>query len=134
MLTQSVVDRQPTHGFLLLEILVALFIFIIGSTSVWALWSAATETHREALVEQNISMLAESLVAEVSGVYLRQGMALPAMQNVASQHFPGYQYDILGRDLGENAVLLTISIRYNRYGRPQQEILHTVLYRTVFGG
>lgn len=130
MLTQSH-SMTKSRGFLLLEILLALFIFVLGSASIWALWTASLETHKQALAEQGIAMLAESLVAEIQDVYLRQGMPLPSIRNVASKNFPGYQYDVVFTDVGEDAILLTIHVRYNRYGRPQQETMHTVLYRQM---
>ena len=126
MPTKPILPSQ--HAFVLIEILVALFIFAIGSTSIWALWTSAVATHQQALTEQAVAMLGESLVAEIQYGILR-GQPLSTVRGVASQQFPGYQYDLIATDLGGYAVLLEISIVYSRYGQGNRHSFRTVFYR-----
>lgn len=115
-------------GFTLLEILVAILIFVLGSTSIWALWLATIENHKRAVVEQGLANFGESLFAEIQ-FGLLHGQSLKTIHGVASKNFPGYHFDLEVTGQRGHAVFVRIRVYYLRYGKPQEEEFYTVFYQ-----
>lgn len=131
MLTKAISGKLglATSAFTLLEILIAMMIFVVGSVSILSLWIAAINMYRESLAQQEICLLAESLIAEIAEGDLAKNHNLTPIRNAGNKHFPQYKYDMTFADLGQDAVKVSLNIHYNRYGREQQENFEVVLLR-----
>lgn len=129
--------EQKRHSnisaFTLLEILIAMMIFVLGSVGIWSLLVAAIENHKQALSDEQIAFLASSLVAELQEVDLAQGKNLVPIYNATSKLFPRYKFDIVFTDLEQDAVLIRLVIHYLRYGSKREEIFYTILPRHFSG-
>lgn len=116
-------------GFTLMEVLVALAVFIVGIAGIWGLYWAALQSHQQALDEQRVAWLAQSLMAELKNTELRSQLPLPNISHAKSQFFPDYSYDIVCHDIGHNAVAIELKISYLRRGKTKQQSFYTVVYR-----
>ena len=117
-------------GFTLLEILIALFIFLIGATSVCALWTLAVTTHQKSVDDEQIAYLAESLLDELQrSNSIKKGQSLASIEQKTRQIFPGYKYKITFQDIGNDAIFIQIKISYVRYGRTREKVFSSVLNR-----
>jgi len=65
--------RGAPHGFSLLEIIVALGIFMIGAASVFALFAAGAGAHRRAVDRANAARAADSIFAELEAKWTLAG-------------------------------------------------------------
>lgn len=110
------------RGFTLLEILVAMMIFLVGSTSIFALWIAAIKIHKDALDEEQVSFLATSLMADYQGRKVHAPVS-----GAVDNRFPGLSYDMSFIALGQGAVLMKLTIACKRGGKTRSEIFYTVL-------
>ena len=117
------------QAFTLIEILLALLIFVIGSVSLWALFISAIETHKRAIDEQQAALLAETLVAELRQQQIVKHARLEPIKDGTHPGFPGYRYNVVFSDLGQQAVLVALTIGYRRHGRRHEEFFRTVVYR-----
>lgn len=126
-------NHRQNSGFSLLEILIAILIFVIGSASIWSLFALAIDTHAQAVDEQMVALLAESLIAELQDVHIQKGKVLLPIKQAERETFPGYRYDIQFDDLPNDAVFITLTISYSRRGQIQEEIFHTVIHRVLPG-
>ncbi len=124
-------NSHRSSGFSLLEILIAILIFVIGSASIWSLFALAIDTHAQAVDEQMVALLAESLIAELQDVHIQKGKILLPISQAEKEAFPDYRYDIQFDDLPNNAVFITLTIFYSRRGQILEEVFHTVIHRVL---
>ncbi len=120
---------KSINGFTLIEILMALLVFIVASVSIWALYVASLEVHKQAIDQERMAWLAESLLAELRNVNVITQVELKPVQGQKLAYFPDYTYDILFQDLGNDAVGIEIKIYNRRYGQVKPQSFYTVLYR-----
>ena len=64
-------------GFTLIEILIAMAIFLIGSSSIWGIVSVSLTMHRDSIDEQKIAIMADSIISELRSVDIVIGRPLP---------------------------------------------------------
>jgi len=80
--------NKQQQGFTLIEVLIAMAIFLVGSAGLWGLIATSINTHREAIDEQKIAFLAESIVAELRGVDIVVGRDIKNIVNAKSKKLP----------------------------------------------
>ncbi len=118
-----------TKGFTLLEILLAMVIFLLGSVSLLSLFVLSVDLHKSAIEDQKISYMAQSILSELKGVDILYGVEIKNIQNKKSKNFPDYTYDILFQDIGNDAVWVDLKINYQRYGKKEEVAFNTIFYR-----
>ena len=122
---------KTNGGFTLLEILIALVIFVLGSVSIWSLFAVAVNTYNESLDHQVATLVAESIIAEFEDVDVVKGKVLLPVYEGKSIHFPDYKYQLKWVDLGNDALLIKLKIFYQRRGQERDFEFRTVMYRSV---
>ncbi len=121
---------KNTHGFTLLEILIALVVFVMGSVSIWSLFAVAVNTYNESLDHQIATLVAESIIAEFEDVdSAKNNPKLLAVYEGKSIHFPDYKYQLKWVDIGDDALLIKLKIFYQRRGQQREFKFNTVMYR-----
>ncbi len=122
--------RRP-RGFSLVEILIALAILAVGMVSVFALFGAATITHRRGVDHTNVGLLALAALSEAKEALTGDGTPV----DVADQKLPGfpdaYTYDIEYEPLGDDRLeyKVVVTVKFQRGGEPHTEVFETVLLR-----
>lgn len=124
-------NKHTQSGFTLMEILIALAIFIVGIAGIWGLYWAALQSHQRALDEQRIAWLAQSTMAELKATDLNLQYPLSNIIHAQSQIFPDYNYDVMFQDMGHNAVLVELKIYYQRRGKIRTQTFYTIVYRSL---
>ena len=117
------------HGFTLLEILLAMVIFLLGSVSILSLFVFAVDLHKEAREEQKIASMAQSILAELKGVDMLYGVEIKNIENKKCKNFPYYTYNVFFKDIGNNALWVDLKICYQRYDRKEEVSFQTIVYR-----
>ena len=118
------------YGFTLIEILMAMSIFLVGSISIWAVLASSLRLHKNAIDEQNASLIASSIIAELEKVDILKNRQLSSIKNIPSKNFPDYHYDILFEDIGYGNVLVRINVFYKRKGRLNSYKFKTIIRKT----
>ncbi|WP_372366982.1 prepilin-type N-terminal cleavage/methylation domain-containing protein [Candidatus Uabimicrobium sp. HlEnr_7] len=125
-------------GFTLLEILIALVVFVLGSVSIWSLFAVAINTYNESLDYQTASLFAETIITDFEDVVFVKGVILRSSYSSDDKdffdyrkNFRGYKYQIKWVDLGSDALLIKLTIFYQRRGVEREFKFRTVLYRTM---
>lgn len=119
--------RRRSGGFTLLEILIALLILIVSLVSVFALFGAASASHRRAVTSQNAAQLAYSVLAELEQV--PNPGALTNMAGKTNPAFDGYTYDVTFTQVGVNEIEAVVTIRWKKAGKDESEIYRTILLK-----
>lgn len=126
-----VITKKVNQGFTLLEILIALVVFVLGSISIWGLFASAINTYNQSVDHEIAAIIASSIVAELQDV---RGKSLPPIYKTEegkSPHFPNYKYKIKRINLGHGATFLKIKIIYLRRGREREFKFNTVIYHVL---
>ncbi|HNZ65775.1 MAG TPA: prepilin-type N-terminal cleavage/methylation domain-containing protein [Planctomycetota bacterium] len=123
--------NKQQQGFTLIEVLIAMAIFLVGSAGLWGLIATSINTHREAIDEQKIAFLAESIVAELRGVDIVVGRDVKNIVNAKSKNYPDYTYDVQFTNMENNTVLVQLQIHCIRYGKKQSYDFKTVVCRQL---
>ncbi|HRU52423.1 MAG: prepilin-type N-terminal cleavage/methylation domain-containing protein [Planctomycetes bacterium] len=123
--------NKQQQGFTLIEVLIAMAIFLVGSAGLWGLIATSINTHREAIDEQKIAFLAESIVAELRGVDIVVGRDIKNIVNAKSKNYPDYTYDVQFTNMENNTVLVQLQIHCIRYGKKQSYDFKTVVCRQL---
>ncbi|MBI2922057.1 MAG: prepilin-type N-terminal cleavage/methylation domain-containing protein [Planctomycetes bacterium] len=117
--------RRPDPGFTLLEILISLMILILSLVSIFALFGAASASHRRAVASQNAAQLAWTVLAE-----LEQFPRPAQLPNLAGQKHPafdGYTYDVNFKRFGPNEIEAEVVVHWKRGGHDETETYRTIL-------
>jgi type II secretory pathway pseudopilin PulG len=125
---------SESGGFTLVEILVALFVMIIGISSAFALFASATAMHKRATDQTTVAMMAESILSEVEN-RLTAGTPIEAIAR-ADATFSGYQdyrYDLELQPIDEEGceVFVRLGIRWLKQGRERNQEFTTILLRHI---
>lgn len=108
----------------------AMSIFLVGSISIWAVLASSLRLHKNAIDEQNASLIASSIIAELEKVDILKNRQLSSIKNIPSKNFPDYHYDILFEDIGYGNVLVRINVFYKRKGRLNSYKFKTIIRKT----
>ncbi len=119
--------RRRSGGFTLLEILIALLILIVSLVSVFALFGAASASHRRAVASQNAAQLAYSVLAELEQV--PNPGTLANMAGKTNPAFDGYTYDVTFSQVGVNEIEAVVTIHWKKAGKDESEIYRTILLK-----
>jgi Tfp pilus assembly protein PilV len=119
--------RRRDGGFTLLEILIALLILVVSLVSVFALFGAASASHRRAVASQNSAQLAYSVLAELEQV--PNPGSLPNMSGKTNPAFEGYTYDVAFKQVGLNEIEAVVTIHWKRGGKDESEVYTTILLK-----
>ena len=120
---------KNTKAFTLIEILLAMVIFLIGSVSILSLFVFSIDLYKNAIDSQQVALMAQSILAELKGVDIVQGVEIKNIQNKTSKNFPGYAYDVFFKDIGNDALWVDLKIYYERYGKKEEVSFNTIIYR-----
>ena len=114
-------------GFTLIEILIAMAIFLIGSSSIWGIVSVSLTMHRDSIDEQKIAIMADSIISELRGVDIVAGQPLPQLKNITPLQYSNYTYDIQCKELDNDTVWIDLTIYTKKYGTRQSYPFHTII-------
>lgn len=114
-------------GFTLIEILVAMAIFLIGSSSIWGVVSTSVAMHRDSIDEQKIAIMADSIIAELRSVDIVVGQPLPQLKDKTPLQYSNYTYDIQCQELDNDTVWVDLTIYTKKYGKKQAYPFHTII-------
>lgn len=114
-------------GFTLIEILIAMAIFLIGSSSIWGIVSVSLTMHRDSIDEQKIAIMADSIISELRGVNIVAGKQLPQLKNMTPLQYSNYTYDIQCKELDHDTVWVDLTIYTKKYGTKQNYPFHTII-------
>ncbi len=116
-------------GFTLMEILIALGIFVIAVSSIMSLFMVAASTHKRAIDNTRAATLAESLLSEMQAD-VKRGKILGTEKGKRSPDYPGITYDIVIQRVNPNdryEAKVTIVIRWKREGKDRSESFETLI-------
>lgn len=119
--------RHKEAGFTLMEILMAMMVFILGSVSILALFVSSISNHKDALDNESVALLVESIISDLT---LIKGKPLHSINNQQKKNFPDFMYDVHFRSLGYESVFVEIKIKYKRNGKQREQKFTTVLSET----
>jgi type II secretory pathway pseudopilin PulG len=124
--------KKTAGGFTLVEILVALFVMLVGISSAFALFAAATALHKRATDQTSAAVIAESIFSQVqseltSGVELsdiRRGKYMP-------RGYENYKYELelVAVDDYENEVFVKLTVVWRQKGMGRKQEFSTILIR-----
>lgn len=122
--------RRP-RGFSLVEILIALAILAVGLVSVFALFGAATMTHRRGVDHTNVGLLSLAALAEAKEALTGDGAPVDVTDQKVPGFPDGYSYDIEYEAIGDGRLeyKVLITVKWQRAGDPRTEVFETVLLR-----
>ena len=127
------------RGFTIVEILVALAVFVIGVVSILALFSIAMRAHKKGVDQTRAGIMANSLLDD-----LRQAIKDPEfpMENISDQTMDGfptiYKYDVTFTPFEDptpddgvpaREVKVVITIKWPKAGVMEEASFETVLLR-----
>jgi len=153
--------RQRSAGFSLLEIIVALGIFMVGGVSVMSLFAVGAAHHRRAIDNSNAARAARSIFAELEAKWTLVADAEKRRPKKSARKgrgknrdgsdgdypvpgegagpwrvpgFPQYEYEVeyTPIDPEENAVMCTLSIKWKRRGKGRTQFFKRLLLRRPF--
>lgn len=115
-------------GFTLLEILVALGIFVVAVSSIVSLLLVAASSHKRAVDRTRAALLAEAVFADLEG---QRRVGQPLQPITAGKHpdFPGMFYDLeLEFSQQVNTVARAkLTVRWQREGKRRTHLFETML-------
>lgn len=85
------------RGFTLVEITIALVIFVLAITSILAMYAVAAASHRQATRTTQIRLAARRLLAEVHAQNLGTGLPKAVKDKVFPDYDGRYSYDVAYR-------------------------------------
>ena len=124
--------NKTTGGFTLVEILVALFVMLVGISSAFALFAAATALHKRATDQTSAAVIAESIFSQVQSE-LTAGVELSKIRkgNYMPKGYEEYKYDleIVAVDDYENEVFVKLTVIWRKRGMGRKQEFSTILIR-----
>jgi len=125
---------DSSGGFTLIEILVALFVMLIGLSSAFALFAAATAMHKRATDQSMAAIMADSIFSEVES-RLTAGVDINRIARMDARFpkYEGYRYDLelIPLDANEDEIYARLSIRWNTQGKELSRVFSTILIRRI---
>lgn len=123
--------RRSQAGFTLLEILVALAVFVVAVSSVMSLLLVAASSHKKAVDNTRVGMLAESVLADLEAqLKLGKGL-LRKTENAVHPDHPGLKYDVFADAIDDVLVEVRIVVKWRREGVDREHAFETVLIGQV---
>ena len=116
---------RPEAGFTLLEILISLLILILSLVSIFALFGAASASHRRAIASQNSAQLAWTVLAELE--QFPRPAQLPNLTGQKHPAFEGYTYDVILSRFGPNEIQAEVVVHWKRGGKDETDTYRTIL-------
>lgn len=121
-------------GFTLIEILVALFVMLIGLSSAFALFAAATAMHKRATDQSMAAIMADSVFSEVESK-LTSGVDISRIARLDAKFpkYEGYRYDLtlIPMDENEDEIYVRLAIRWSTQGKELSRVFSTILIRRI---
>jgi len=129
---------RSSGGFTLVEILVALFVMLIGLSSVFALFAAATALHKRATDNSTAAILSDCIFSEVA-TQLTSGVQVEKIRkyNAAFPGYEGYKYDVelvaidMEEEQNANEFFIRLTIRWQKQGRERNQVFATIINRRI---
>ena len=126
--------RETAGGFTLVEILVALFVMLVGISSAFALFAAATALHKRATDQTSAAVIAESIFSQVQSELtagaelsdIRKGSYMP-------KGYEDYKYELelIAVDNYENEIFVKLSVIWRKRGIGRKQEFSTILIRHI---
>ncbi len=122
---------RTSPGFTLVEILIALMVLAVGLTCIFALFAAATRSHKRAVDSTRAALLARKVFAEKRALLYNPDPPASA-QDLSDPDFPDlYTYDIqlipLSND--RDTFLMRVRVKWKVQGRDESEIFESMVSR-----
>lgn len=127
---------SKASGFTLIEILVALGVMILGMTSAFALFAAATAMHKHAVVQSTAAILADNIFSRVESE-LTAGADISRIAktnaDARDEGYGGYTYDLelVPIDTQENEIYVRLTIKWRKEGKKRHQQFSTILLRHI---
>lgn len=120
------------NGFSFLEILIALMILVIGLTSIFGLYGAATFSHRRGINDVLISRMATDILSELETGQHPASLDLQDRVNQQHPNYPAiYTYDITFEAVGgivePTSRIVTLTIKWPKGPTTASETFRTLL-------
>lgn len=129
------------RGFTLIEVTIALVIFVLAITSILAMYTVAASSYRQANQTAEVRFLARRLLAQVQAQNLGAAGPKPANNQVFPDYDGRYTYDLRARPVAFSSdripyayhVTLTIRLKSPDGNTPGKilETLETVILRRL---
>jgi len=132
-------SRRPARGFTLLEVLVAIMVFVLGIAAVLPLFAVAGASHKRAIDQAHVSWIAPRIAAKI-----QEGLTSSNPKDVKNQGWEeygqAYVYDAtftplsMGRQggaAGDVAFMLTVEVRWKELPQLRVEKFETVVLRRL---
>lgn len=119
--------RQRQAGFTLMEILIALGIFVIAAVSIMSLFMVATSTHKRAVDATRAGMLAETLLSEIDTAARTQGAIRAVSKKTPHPDYPGMTYTIELKEITPDEHKVVVVIHWKREGKDREQRFDTVV-------
>ncbi len=121
--------RNP--GFTLVEVLIALMVLAVGLTCVFALFAAATRSHKRAVDSARAALLARKVFAEKRALLYNPDPPT-GVNDLSDPDFPDlYTYDIqlLPLSNDRDTFLMRVRVKWKVQGREESEIFESMVSR-----
>ncbi len=126
-------------GFTLLEVLVAIMIFVLGVAAVLPLFAVAGASHKRGIDQSHVSWIAPRIAAKV-----QEGLYSSTPKDIKGatweEYGQAYVYDAVfepmstgrgGSGVGDAAFLLTVEVRWKEVPELRVETFKTVVLRKL---
>ncbi len=121
---------KDQDGFTLVEVLVAVGIFMLGMLGILALYGSAARSGRLAADETNAALLAQTVVAELRS-QVNAGHKITAVIERSHDDFPRYKYSVEAVELDEGSgeYYVRIEIFWQRKSKVRAEKFNTIVMK-----
>jgi hypothetical protein len=116
------------------EILVALFVMLVGISSAFALFAAATALHKRATDQTSAAVIAESIFSQIQSE-LTAGVELSDIRkaDLMPIGYENYRYDLelVSIDAYENEIFVRLTVTWLKRGMGRKQEFSTILIRHI---
>ncbi|MFH1421493.1 MAG: prepilin-type N-terminal cleavage/methylation domain-containing protein [Planctomycetota bacterium] len=127
-------NKCGNSGFTLLEVIVALSIMMIGISSAFALFAAATALHKRSIDQTNSGLIAETVLSNLD-LKLTTGIELSDLQivNGALPEYPNYTYELIlvPLDADEREIYIDLAVKWKRGGKLCEQVFNSIRLRRL---
>ncbi len=113
-------------GVTLVELLMAISVFVVGSISIWSLYFSSVDLHKQAIDEQKVAWVASSLITEIKQNKILLSSLKPIRKGIF-EFLPEYPYDVDFHSFGNDTIGLVIKVYVQRHGQQNSYSFYSVI-------